>query len=113
MTSGDITYPTGDQSLRTNYQGQTTNLSPPFPEGEGTMRYINGSVYTGSFYQGAIHGKGRILMADGSSYVGDWVAGTMQGRGEFVFGKSQFMNVTTSLPPQVWPSCHVCRMRCF
>ena len=49
--------------------------------GKGTMRWANGDVYVGEFYQGSRQGTGTLNFADGSEYVGDWWNNFMHGSG--------------------------------
>jgi hypothetical protein len=38
--------------------------------GEGTLRFADGALYTGAFRDGQFHGQGSLLYADGSTYTG-------------------------------------------
>ena len=49
--------------------------------GKGTMKWANGDVYVGEFYQGSRQGAGTLHFADGSEYVGDWWNNYMHGSG--------------------------------
>jgi hypothetical protein len=49
--------------------------------GKGVMRWANGDMYVGEFYQGARQGTGTLQFVDGSEYVGDWWNNDMHGSG--------------------------------
>jgi len=44
----------------------------PYPEGFGTMHYINGDFYTGNFHNGKRDGMGLCLLENGDSLDGEW-----------------------------------------
>ena len=44
----------------------------PIAEGEGVMKYANGSIFQGNFYNGLKHIEGKLTEPDGSSYDGFW-----------------------------------------
>ena len=51
--------------------------------GQGEIKYNDGSSYKGDFRKGTITGKGKLIFADGSSYVGQFRDGKMHGLGTF------------------------------
>ncbi len=55
------------------------------PHGRGTMRYFNGSVYTGQWRNGKMHGNGSVRWEDRSSYSGEWVDGKRTGYGTYTW----------------------------
>jgi hypothetical protein len=55
------------------------------PHGRGTMRYFNGSVYTGQWRNGKMHGNGAIKWEDASSYSGEWHEGKRTGYGTYTW----------------------------
>ncbi|MBN2160022.1 MAG: hypothetical protein JW807_11555 [Spirochaetes bacterium] len=55
------------------------------PHGRGTMRYLNGSVYSGQWEDGRMHGNGSIRWEDGSRYAGQWVRGKRTGSGTYIW----------------------------
>ena len=42
------------------------------PDGQGTMRYESGAVYSGQWKKGKHHGQGTFIYANGMRYVGGW-----------------------------------------
>jgi len=51
---------------------------------QGQLTYLNGSVYEGSFVDGAFEGKGKITYSNGDVYRGDFVKGSGTGKaGDF------------------------------
>ena len=50
--------------------------------GKGTLKYANGSTYTGEFFEGAKDGHGHYLSSEGYEYVGDWVSGKQTGKAQ-------------------------------
>lgn len=53
------------------------------PHRRGTMRYPNGSVYTGQWKNGIMHGNGTMRWNDGSWYAGQWKNGKRTGYGTY------------------------------
>jgi hypothetical protein len=54
------------------------------PDGRGTFKYADGSVYEGEFRGGRREGRGAMTFAqDGSTFVGEWKAGKQHGGGTF------------------------------
>ncbi|KAF2718349.1 cysteine proteinase [Polychaeton citri CBS 116435] len=52
------------------------------PHGEGHLISVQGDNYTGAFFNGQYHGKGKMIYAkDGRVYEGDWVDGKRHGQG--------------------------------
>merc|ERR1711862_725949 len=69
--SGSIAFSTdsdSDSSSTTDYD----NNIMPYPDGFGTMHYINGDFYTGNFKNGKRDGKGLCLLENGDSLDGEW-----------------------------------------
>lgn len=46
---------------------------------QGKLVYSCGDVYSGSFVNGQVTGKGELVLADGSRLEGDFVAGALSG----------------------------------
>lgn len=51
--------------------------------GRGVMRCANGSLYTGDFEAGLRQGQGRMEYASGAVYEGSWMSGLRAGEGEY------------------------------
>lgn len=51
--------------------------------GTGVYRWMDGSVYTGSFVHTQPHGHGHLAWPEGSEYDGAWKNGEMDGQGRF------------------------------
>ena len=64
------------------YKGYAKN---GFPHGKGTMRYSNGNVYEGEFFENKINGKGKCTYPNGDVYDGDWVNGNRTGRAKYTY----------------------------
>ena len=56
------------------------------PEGTGTLKFEDGSVYDGGFKDGNLHGEGVFAWVDGDLYNGEWREGRQDGYGVFVWG---------------------------
>jgi hypothetical protein len=54
------------------YTGTTKNGRP---QGNGEMKFQNGTVYTGDFQNGVLHGHGVITYLEGIKYEGQFVNG--------------------------------------
>lgn len=66
------------------YCGST--LNGKIPHGFGTLRFLNGDVYEGTFRYGVMHGvDGRYVSASGSRYKGEFRANWKCGSGEEIF----------------------------
>lgn len=50
-------------------------------DGHGVMKWENGDVYTGDFFNGNRHGHGTLQFLDGSEYVGQWECNRQHGVG--------------------------------
>lgn len=48
-------------------------------EGQGELKYSNGSNFIGTFTKGFKHGKGILVSSTGYRYKGDWVEGKKTG----------------------------------
>jgi len=65
-----ITYQDGS-----HYSGHATlssESSIPLPNGQGTMNYINGDVYTGEFHDSKREGNGKCVFANQDQWDGTW-----------------------------------------
>jgi len=51
------------------------------PDGQGSQRWSDGTVYTGTWNAGAAHGRGKLVKSDGSGYEGNWLEGRKHGSG--------------------------------
>jgi hypothetical protein len=49
--------------------------------GHGTMKYFNGNVYTGEWYEDCFHGTGEYIWADGRKFVGNFKKDKIDGSG--------------------------------
>ena len=49
------------------------------------MKFPNGDVYDGCFVNGSIQGQGMMRYQDGSTYVGQWWSDKRHGRGLFTW----------------------------
>jgi len=54
------------------------------PEGYGTLRIVDGSIYTGSWRNGRKNGFGVYTSIDGALFSGPWMEDTYHGRGVYV-----------------------------
>ncbi|CAH1000391.1 hypothetical protein LEM8419_01544 [Neolewinella maritima] len=50
--------------------------------GEGTLRFADGALYSGAFRAGKFHGKGILTYPDGSTYTGQFEQQLQNGRGQ-------------------------------
>jgi len=50
---------------------------------KGMYQSCNGSLYSGSFFNGVFHGPGEYTWPDGRVYRGMWKDGQMHGRGQY------------------------------
>jgi hypothetical protein len=78
---GKITYSKNNTNLST-YEGSF--LNDRF-QGNGTLRYRDGTIYTGSFENGKFEGKGQMKWSNGDSYTGDYSKGYRHGKGIYYF----------------------------
>ena len=53
-------------------------------DGEGTLRGVDGTTYTGQLVNGKPEGEGRWISPSGSNYEGTWKAGKANGKGRLV-----------------------------
>ena len=56
-----------------------------YPNGKGTITYIEGNVYEGDIVRSYRQGKGKMTYTDGSYYEGDWVDGWRNGKGKMTY----------------------------
>jgi hypothetical protein len=82
---GDCVY--GEYESNGRYSGwyRGDRMKGYVPHGRGTMRYPNGSLYTGQWKKGRMHGNGTIKWEDGSQYAGQWVRGKRTGSGTYLW----------------------------
>lgn len=52
-----------------------------------TIKYDDGSVYTGEVLNGKRHGKGKLVWPSGDVYEGDWKDDKRNGKGTLIWGK--------------------------
>lgn len=64
---------------------QTSDSDPsrivPVPNGFGTLRYINGDVYSGNLINGKREGRGICVFANGDQWDGTWVRDAVDAEG--------------------------------
>jgi hypothetical protein len=60
-------------------------LEDMLPDGEGTMRYPNGDIYTGDWSIGERIGVGTLLYRNGDIYEGEWRNGLRHGYGNYTW----------------------------
>jgi hypothetical protein len=81
----DVLVPEADLTLDTGaYSGTLYDGVCLLRHGKGTMRYLDGSVYTGDWHRGAITGEGAMRYANGSTFTGHWEDGLYSGEGLLV-----------------------------
>lgn len=70
-----------------NYTGwfRGDRIKGYLPDGRGIMKYQNGSVYSGQWKDGRMHGNGSIRWQDGSLYSGQWMDGKRSGYGTYAW----------------------------
>jgi len=51
-------------------------------QGQGTLKWIDGAVYTGDWVNDCMHGQGRIAFPNGSVYTGAFTNNNPNGQGE-------------------------------
>lgn len=76
-----------------NYVGEWANNKR---HGQGTLDQTNsdGTVFTGTFFEGKYDGNGTVKYRDGSKYEGQWRAGERHGKGTFYFYGSSSLKYT-------------------
>jgi len=84
---GLLTYSPKDRHQRVQYQG---DFKAGKRSGQGTFRWKNGAVYTGSYVDGERVGFGTFIFgsndpAERKSYVGQWEKNAMSGEGTLVY----------------------------
>lgn len=47
--------------------------------GNGELKKLDGTVYSGGFKYGKYHGSGKETLSDGKSYNGEWKSGERNG----------------------------------
>jgi hypothetical protein len=78
---------TGDYEGDMNANGQ--------PNGQGTMRYDNGTIYVGHWLNGEMNGQGTMRYAN-SYYEGEWQNAQRHGNGRFVLADGEIQEGTWS-----------------
>ena len=48
--------------------------------GKGTLTWMNGDSFEGSWLNGTMHGFGAYTWSDGGCYVGTWTRGLKDGK---------------------------------
>ena len=77
MSRDSVMFTEATPDLRTMY-----GLISPTPQGKGTMKYVNGDIYSGRWANDKPHGPGKLVSRDKKlSYDGDWQAGKYHGYG--------------------------------
>jgi hypothetical protein len=74
----------GEMAASPGSQGGATETEPKPPPGtktEGTVRFADGSLYTGELMDGQRHGKGTYRSAVGTFFEGMWAHGKRNGHG--------------------------------
>ena len=63
-------------------------------DGNGSIEYVSGDSYVGSFKNSLMHGEGEYTFADGSRYTGMFSNNYIHGQGTVIFlnGKLSFFN---------------------
>lgn len=67
------------------YMGLSKCVSGNCQDGAGTIRYNDGTIYSGRFREGKFDGPGTLLTRRKGNYRGDWVMGKKQGFGEYSY----------------------------
>lgn len=65
------------------YSGYVNELR--HPDGEGTMKYSDGKVYTGDWVDGVQQGQGRMQYNNNDIYDGEWSNGKRNGKGTYTW----------------------------
>lgn len=65
-----------------HYDGRWLNGKP---HGFGEMKWRDGKIYTGEFYNGFIHGNGKIKYPLNGTYDGEWIDGKQNGFGHYQY----------------------------
>ena len=65
-----------------DYSGYVNELRQP--DGEGTMKYLDGSVYTGNWVDGVRQGHGKMTY-DNGTYDGEWLNDKKNGEGKYTW----------------------------
>ena len=58
--------------------------------GRGTLKYANGSIYTGEFFKGSKNGHGHYISSEAYEYIGDWVGGKQSGNAQINYKNGDF-----------------------
>lgn len=66
--------------------GRTAPIYDPWVRNQAqTIRYADGSVYTGEVVNGKRHGKGRLTWPSGDTYEGDFTNDIIHGKGKYTY----------------------------
>ena len=69
--------------------------------GQGRMKYDDGSQYIGQWKDGQRHGYGKLKLANGSEFVGDWQDDERKGRAVYIFvNRAKYAIEWTGREPQ-------------
>ncbi|KDO35164.1 hypothetical protein SPRG_00010 [Saprolegnia parasitica CBS 223.65] len=74
--------PSMTAAIIVSYKGDRLST---YYHGTGTATFINGQVYSGSFWMGHMHGKGRIVWPDGVIYEGDFDYDELSGDAKYMW----------------------------
>jgi hypothetical protein len=64
------------------FEGQTN--SEGLKHGKGVCKYIDGSVYDGTWVEGRREGEGEFRLKDGTTYKGEWANDMKHGNGKII-----------------------------
>lgn len=71
------------------YNGEVEN---GIPNGNGTLNYYNGDIYTGEFSGGKRNGKGKTTFKAGGSYDGEYANDVMSGNGVMIYANGDVIS---------------------
>ncbi len=80
--SGWKWYKNDDDDRSGRYKGEIEN---GLPNGQGTVKTIDGKKYVGEWKDGIEHGQGTQTFSNGGKYVGEWKDGKYHGQGTYIF----------------------------
>ena len=73
-------YKNDDNNRYGRYKGEIENGRP---NGQGTVKTVDGLKYVGQYKDGEKHGKGTYTWSDGGTYLGNWKDGKEHGQGTY------------------------------
>ena len=79
---------------RSVYEGEATSGKNPKPNGFGSIKYLDGSVYEGHWRKGERNGTGTYTYANGNRYTGSWKHDVPEGEGHFEFANGGHVDGT-------------------